>query len=990
LYVLTLAAMVAITSPLVAQVRNGNLFLTVTDERDATLEGVQVVLAGSDFSRTVNTDAEGKARFVEVVPGRYDLTLSNRGFNTMILQGVQIDAGANASFDVKLQRSELVEEVVVTARTPLLDQRKMGTETIFTKSEIEKVPTARDPWSVITTIPGVTSDRVNVAGSEAGQQAQFVGKGDDGNQTVWMMDGVEFTDIAAIGGSSTYLDFNAFEQIGFATAGADFEAQTPGVQLEFVTKQGSNRHTGTARLIYAESQFQTENSEGLSQPDWIDPDTPLSGNKVNEIFEKNFDLGGPLIRDKLWYWFGFTQNDINVALITGQPDETKLRNVSFKIHGQAGGKTTYKAFYTDGEKIKEGRGGGIDRPPETTWTQEGPTPIYGGSVSHFFTPDLEVTLQASSVEGGFGFIPGGDFSQQIFQDSAGVFSRTFSIYETARPQDQFMVKGNYFFDTGSWDHELKFGFRYKTAAVNSFSKYSEADMIATKAYEPNYVYLYRELNTSVDHEYTNAWIGDTVLKGPWTINAGLHFSQQSGEQAPSTANPNGTFPTVIQGLDFDGFDPGFTWRDISPRLGVTYTFDWEKRLLLRASYGSYVDQLGTAVLSYNLPLTYVGVAYGWNDLNDDDWVDQGELYAVDGAGNFTTPVDTTSDATACVDALGWFNIDPCDTGAASSPFQIDSNLDAPKVNEFIVGAEYEVLKDFTIAAAFTMREKDRLIWTPLYNDTVFQAEGRLETLAGSSIYDCTPTTTGTAPDGREWTENYCAIDDYTDLHPGLARWETNMPGYKQSYKGLELTATKRLSNKWMLRGFFSYADWTNSFSGEALSPGIYGLGATTQSGDPTNFRGGTTDDGGSIAVQSLSSGNKRDVFVGSSRWQMNINGMYQLPMGWSISGNLYGREGYGIPYHANVSVPGEGTKNVQVEGVDTVRYDDLYMLDLRAAKLFTLEGNTTVEVAIEGFNITNENTTLQINNRMDNDETYNRIGEILSPRIYRFMFTVNF
>ena len=47
-------------------------------------------------------------------------------------------------------------------------------------------------------------------------------------------------------------------------------------------------------------------------------------------------------------------------------------------------------------------------PPETTWDQSGPTPIWGASVSYFFTPDLEVTFQYSKVEGGFGFFPNGD------------------------------------------------------------------------------------------------------------------------------------------------------------------------------------------------------------------------------------------------------------------------------------------------------------------------------------------------------------------------------------------------------------------------------------------------------------------------------------------------------------------------------------------------------------------------------------------------------
>jgi len=982
-----LCVVLAMVSPIVAQQRNGSLFLTVQDDQGNALTGVQVTLTGADFSRSATSDAEGNVRFIEIVPGRYEVSLKNEGFNTSILQGIEIDAGAAASMEVSLQKSDIVEEVVVTARTPLLDKRKTGTSTIFTKTELEQVPTARDPWSIISTIPGVSTDRVNVAGSEAGQQANFVGKGDDGDQTTWNMDGVEFTDIAAIGGSATYLDFNSFEQVSFATSGANFESMSPGVQMEFVTKQGSNRWTGTARFLYAESGMQDDNNSGLSQPSYDTAAPAIAGNGINEVFEKNFDIGGPLIKDNLWFWFGFTQNDIDVALITGQSDITKLRNTSAKLHGQFLGKGTYKGFYTVGDKIKSGRGGGVDRPPETTWKQTGPTPIYGAGASYFFTPDLEASFQVSHIGGGFAFQPQGDFNQQILQDAGGVYRRTFSVYQTDRPVDQFLAKGNYFFDTGSWDHELKFGFRYKTATVDSFSKYGAFDLIATKYYTPNYVTLYRELNTSVDTEYANVWVGDTVLKGPWTMTGGLHFSQQSGEQKPSTANPNALAPSLIQGVSFPGFDPGFEWSDISPRVGVSYTFDWERRLLLRANYGQYVDQLGSGIVSYNLPLTYVGVQYEWDDANGDDLVDWDDTT---GTGEL---VDLNGGGVDCTDAIFSFNIDPCNTGSASSDFKIDPDLEAPKVDEFIVGADYELARDFTIGANITMRQRDGVIWTPFYNNDTFTSNGQLQVLAGSDVYECTSSVSGTAPDGRPFNEPFCTLIDPLDtrLPPGYARFENNMPGYKQMYNGIEFTATKRLSNKWMMRGFLSYSDWTNEFDGTPLTPGIYGSGASTQSGDPTNFRGETATDGSLIAVQSLASGNKANVFVGSSQWQMNVNGLYQLPKNWSVSGNVYGREGYGLADFvvADASATQEGNKNIQVDAIDTNRYDDLFLIDLRVAKLFTLERNTNVEIAAEVFNVTNENTTLQLGSRLD-QTSYRRVGEIVSPRVLRLVATINF
>ena len=109
--ILVLVALVA--TPLMAQSKNGNLYLTITDESGAVQAGVDVVLTGQDFARTVTSDEDGNARFVNLTVGVYELVLKNTGFNTMILQGIQIDSGAHATFDVKMQRSDLVEEVVV-------------------------------------------------------------------------------------------------------------------------------------------------------------------------------------------------------------------------------------------------------------------------------------------------------------------------------------------------------------------------------------------------------------------------------------------------------------------------------------------------------------------------------------------------------------------------------------------------------------------------------------------------------------------------------------------------------------------------------------------------------------------------------------------------------------------------------------------------------------------------------------------------------------
>ena len=80
------------------------------------------------------------------------------------------------------------------------------------QTELAQIPTARDPWVILGTVPGVQLDRVNVGGSESGQQSTYVAKGADSSQNMWNLDGVTITDMGASGSSPNYYDFDSFEE----------------------------------------------------------------------------------------------------------------------------------------------------------------------------------------------------------------------------------------------------------------------------------------------------------------------------------------------------------------------------------------------------------------------------------------------------------------------------------------------------------------------------------------------------------------------------------------------------------------------------------------------------------------------------------------------------------------------------------------------------------------------------------------------------------
>ena len=120
-------------------------------------------------------------------------------------------------------------------------------------------PSARDPWVVLQTMPGVIVDRVNVGGSESGQQSNYVAKGATTGDNTWYMDGIPITDMSALGSSPSYYDFDMFQEMQVTTGGADARQATPGVQMNFVLKSGTNTPHGSARTYYENKDLQGNN-----------------------------------------------------------------------------------------------------------------------------------------------------------------------------------------------------------------------------------------------------------------------------------------------------------------------------------------------------------------------------------------------------------------------------------------------------------------------------------------------------------------------------------------------------------------------------------------------------------------------------------------------------------------------------------------------------------------------------------------------------------
>ena len=119
------------------------------------------------------------------------------------------------------------------------------------------------------------------------------------------------------------------------------------------------------------------------------------------------------------------------------------------------------------------------------------------------------------------------------------------------------------------------------------------------------------------------------------------------------------------------------------------------------------------------------------------------------------------------------------------------------------------------------------------------------------------------------------------------------------------------------------------------------------------------------------------------RWSFNVNGAYQLPWEMEIAGNLFGKQGTPYPYFRNVTLGRQGSVRVLLnDELDSVRFDNLWNLDLRWAKSVRV-GQANLQFIADLFNVMNSNTEIT-RERNAASPNFQVLGSNLSPRIIRF------
>src|SRR5438093_10110123 len=622
------AGLIIAALPAFAQTSAGTIGGRVIAATGLSMPGVTVTVRGVDLTQAFVTDGDGRFRFLDLAPGRYSVTSTLEGFATNVRENVVLDLGKHVDLPVTMQISALSETVTVTAPSPMVDAKQTGTATNVTADELSKIPTSRDPFSLMRSVPGVLVDRVNVGGNETGQQSNFASKGTRPQDAVWTMDGVAITDMTLTGSSPTYFNYDNFDAIHVATAGQSITQPAGGVGLNFIVKRGTNLFHGGLR-----GYFDGESTEASNVPDELVATgvTPATADHNKQISDYGFDLGGPLFRDKAWFYGSYSTQDVRLVRRSGNlVDRTQLKNPNVKVNWQATRKDMVSFLYFDGFKIKDNRSPGtagitFDAPTATFHQDNAYSdfPLHGLwklADDRVVRQNMFVSAKYAYYNAGFLLTPEGGMGLSSGRDLVAARSYGSTVQSTnVRPQTTVNIDGNSFITAFGAAHDVKYGLGWRRVNATTGTLWPGNGILSLQQNATTaFAQVFREGRGTNRTTYLDVYAGDTITKGRATIDVGVRYDRQGGRALPSATAANPVFPNVVPGLDFAGYDAPFTWNDVSPRAGLTYALDEARKTIARASYSRFAGQLDSASVGYMNPSSSAGVGVDrWSDLNGD-------------------------------------------------------------------------------------------------------------------------------------------------------------------------------------------------------------------------------------------------------------------------------------------------------------------------------------------------------------------------------------
>ncbi len=890
------AALLLVLTPFAAaQSQTGTLQGEVKDEQGGALPGANVTLSGKTGNRTAVSDASGVYRFLALLPGTYSVTAELAGFQGRRTENVQVSLGSTANIPFSLKVGALTDEITVTGEAPVIDTTSSATSNALSQDLLFNIPIRPTNAAVqlLNFTPGVNFGTAFGADSDTANGL--------------LLDGVDTRDPE--GGSAwTFFAFNLVDEVQIQGLGAPAEyGSFTGVVVNTITKSGGNNFSGLFDAYYRNDSLESDNTTAeivAANPALAEPAI------TNKEMDLTAQFSGPLVKDKLFFFVSAERYKLNQDPTGPRTirDEVSPR-LNAKLTWQPGQNDTINLLFQKDEYNVIGRPGvaAALATDELTNREDAPEYVWGAHWTHLFGSS---TVFEAKFTGWWGYfdlnpevnVPGHfDAATGTPSDSQGWF------FYADRGRNQINASVTHHAEAFG-RHDLKFGVEVERSKVRN--RYGYVNDI----FYYDYSYYYEKGQyTAYDYGYdveSKNQRESVFVQDSWKVNDRL------------TLNIGGRldwvrgYPTGVSAVGPNGDAKVYDTKNFAPRLGFAFDVTGDQKTVLKGSFSQYYEGAFSLTYSSAIPGT-------------EDFI----LYAFDPGGDKCGPLGN------------------CFSEYARSPFvpyRVDPDIKHPRVDEFTVGIERALTKDFRLAVTGIYRKDKNLQgsvspsarWIPT---TVTTAQGNDPALSGIPI----GVYTWANRDESETDLLLTNPDAFQYLDPngnvlGAAR------AYRE-YKGLMFVLDKRMSNRWL--GRLSYV--LSEANGTVDNTGFNSYGSSSQFETPT---WALVNDDGRLS--------------NSIRHELKLMLSYQIPV-IEVSASTYFRSisgGYFSAFQrfssSAINFPTSGGRQPWIEQRGSREYETQNLLDLRFEKIFKINnGHDRISVYADMNNVLNQDIITAVNTR---------------------------
>lgn len=886
-FILVVASTVCLLLPreIPAQGMTGALIGTVKDEHGGVLAGALVTVRSPALiggQSRLATNEKGQLRFPVLPPGRYVLDIELKAFTTYHEEDIRIGAGATIERTAVLRLAGLAESLVVEGAGSRIDARDAGFGTRVRLDDLQSIPTRRSSmFDFIRASPGISP--TSPASGTVNTVSAF---GSGTNENTFLIDGTNFTcPCNGMARSEPVVDFIQEIQVQSVGASAEF-GNMQGAVINVVTRHGGER------FLY-DASYYGQSARLTSQP--VRLRIPGAGQQESQYTRARYrdfttDLGGPVVRDRLWFFTGYqhlrdydSQPGSDPTLPRRYEQDKFLAKLTWKFNARWQlVQSFHEEFWVSPEQPT------IVKPFEATFRRSASVPAMTfGHLTHTVSDNTLWDVRVGRFVYAHDDDPStGDRSMPGRIDSAtGVSSAAppalgdLTLIRTTTKATITHYRPGFL----GADHQWKTGGQVERGEHHSAGFIPSGTRFVDVNGQPSEIVSSPPSNIGGVFVTAGAFASDSItLADRVTISAGVRFDHSRAISQDLHAIDAEGRPTdeIV-----DGLGTLYTWNLWSPRLGVTAKLSADGRTILRASYGRFSQ----GVLTGEIQPFHPGAA----------------------------PITTAAFDPATSDYTGARRVvDP------RINLLLDRDTRAPRTDEVSVGVDREVNRQLAVAIAYVRKEgSDFIGWTDVGGQ--YREETRV------------------LNDGR--TVPVLALVN----RPADRRFLlTNPDGYSLTYDGIVTVVEKHRSNGWQAFGSYTFS---RAF-GLQPSSGASAAGAQASTVAPPPFPAGVTfgrDPNDLTNARGRLPNDRPHIFRVMGSVDLGRTGLV-------AAANLQHFSGKPWAATALVSLPQSTQQRVLLEPRGSRRLSSQSLLDVRVSRTFSLGGQTRIQLLLDVLNMLND------------------------------------